>query len=72
MRVEGNLTVRIEKTISRLQQDMGTVKTLLQENKWEMMDGSGYYKHVLKLNNRLPQNTEIWCAEIKLNHQPSN
>lgn len=57
---EENLTGSSEKTINRLQRGTGTVKALLQENNWEMMGRSGYYKHMVKLNNKSPQNTVVW------------
>ena len=57
---EKNLTGSSEKTINRFQRGTGTVKMLLQGNKWEMIDRSGCYKHVVKLNNESPQNAVVW------------
>jgi len=56
---EKNLTGSSEKTINRFQRGTGTVKMLLQGNKWEMIDRSGCYKHVVKLNNESPQNAVV-------------
>lgn len=57
---EENLTGSSEKTINRLQNGTETLKMLLQENNWEMMDRSGYYEHMVKVNSKSPKNAVAW------------
>lgn len=62
---EENLTESSEQTISRHQKGTGGVKTLLQDNNWELMYRSGYLDHLVRRHDKPPQNTEVCYDGIK-------